>query len=141
MDEAATTNHPIKIFFVSNSCWSIYNFRSDVIEHFIKLGYEVHVAALKDDFAIKLLNIGCKVHEIKFNNRKLNPLADISFLFELKALYRKVKPDMIFHYVIKYFIAFYCHSRLFLYFCVISVWNKIQNTNIFWYYNIIIMML
>lgn len=101
MNEAATTNHPIKIFFVSNSCWSIYNFRSDVIEHFIKLGYEVHVAALKDDFAIKLLNIGCKVHEIKFNNRKLNPLADISFLFELKALYRKVKPDMIFHYVIK----------------------------------------
>jgi glycosyltransferase involved in cell wall biosynthesis len=101
MNEPANTKHSIRIFFVSNSCWSIYNFRSDVLEHFIKLGYEVHVAALKDDFAIKLLNIGCKVHDIKFNNRRLNPLADIRFLLRLKALYRKVKPDLIFHYVIK----------------------------------------
>ncbi len=101
MSDEFNTNKPIKILFVSNSCWSIYNFRLDVIEHFIKLNYEVHIAALKDDFAIKLLNIGCKVHSIQFNNRKLNPIEDIFLFFKLKKLYQNVKPALIFHYVIK----------------------------------------
>jgi glycosyltransferase involved in cell wall biosynthesis len=95
------TNQSLKILFVSNSCWSIYNFRLDVIEYFISIGYEVHIAASRDDFAIKLLNAGCKVHNIQFNNRRLNPLKDIALLFKLKHLYQQIKPGLIFHYVIK----------------------------------------
>ena len=97
----ADIKRSLKILFVSNSCWSIYNFRLDVIEYFISIGHEVHVAASRDDFAIKLLNTGCKVHNIQFNNRRLNPLNDISLLFKLKHLYKHIKPDLIFHYVIK----------------------------------------
>lgn len=94
-------NIPLKILFVSNSCWSIYNFRLDVIEHFIKLGYEVHIAASRDDFSIKLINIGCKLHDIQFNNRRLNPFADLKLFFLLKKIYKKINPVIIFHYVIK----------------------------------------
>ena len=101
MYDVVKSSRSLKILFVSNSCWSIYNFRLDVIEHFISTGYEVHIAASRDDFAIKLLNAGCKVHNIQFNNRRLNPLNDITLLFKLKHLYRRVKPDLIFHYVIK----------------------------------------
>ncbi len=96
-----TNMHPQKILLVSNSCWSMYNFRIEVIEHFLKLGYEVHIAASRDDFAIKLLNTGCKVHNIRFNNRRLNPLADINLFFQLKHLYKQIRPALIFHYVIK----------------------------------------
>lgn len=101
MRAVADSNHSLKILFVSNSCWSIYNFRLDVIEHFINLGYEVHVAASRDDFAIKLINVGCKLHSIYFNNRRLNPLQDIQLFFALKNIYKKIKPAIIFHYVIK----------------------------------------
>jgi glycosyltransferase involved in cell wall biosynthesis len=93
--------NPAKLFFVSNSCWSIYNFRLDVIEYFIKAGYEIHIAATRDDFAMLLVNIGCKLHHIQFNNRRLNPVEDLKLFFILKALYKKIKPDLIFHYVIK----------------------------------------
>lgn len=91
----------LKIIFVSNSCWSIYNFRLEVIKHFLQRGFEVHIIATKDDFAIMLMNLGCKIHHIGFNNRELNPFADITFYFELKRLYKRIKPSLIFHYVIK----------------------------------------
>lgn len=90
-----------RILFVSNSCWSIYNFRLEVIRHFIRRGYEVHVIATKDDFAILLMNVGCRVHDFAFNNRALSPVADLKIYFRLKHLYRKIKPSLIFHYVIK----------------------------------------
>lgn len=101
MSDAINTNHPFKIFFVSYNYWDTYNFRLDVIKHFIDIGYEVHIAAIKDDFADRILDTGCKVHYIKFNNRGLNPLKDLFFLFRLKKIYRQVQPDLIFHYAIK----------------------------------------
>lgn len=101
MNENSTANKAVKILFVSNTCWSIYNFRLDVIEYFISIGFEVHVAATTDDFAIRLVDIGCKLHDIKFNNRRLNPIEDLKLYFDLKRLYKKIKPSLIFHYVIK----------------------------------------
>lgn len=90
-----------KIIFVSNSCWSIYNFRLEVVKHFLQRGFEIHVIATKDDFAIMLMNLGCKIHHIGFNNRELNPADDINLYFNLKRLYKQIKPLLIFHYVIK----------------------------------------
>lgn len=90
-----------KIIFVSNSCWSIYNFRLEVIKHFLQRGFQIHIIATKDDFAIMLMNLGCKIHHIGFNNRELNPIDDITFYFNLKRLYNQIKPSLIFHYVIK----------------------------------------
>ncbi len=94
-------NQNLKIFFVCLNYWDLYNFRLDVLKHFINLGYEVHTVALKDEFAEKISGIGCKVHFIKFNNRGLNPFADIKLLISLKKLYKQTKPDLIFHYTIK----------------------------------------
>jgi glycosyltransferase involved in cell wall biosynthesis len=100
MNKSNSTGN-VKLLFVSNSCWSIYNFRLEVIEYLIKAGYEIHIAATRDDFAILLVNIGCKLHDIKFNNRRLNPVEDIQLFYALKALYKKIRPALIFHYVIK----------------------------------------
>ena len=90
-----------KLFFVCYNYWDLYNFRFDVIEHFIRLGYEIHTAAIKDAYAQKLAAIGCTTHFIQFNNRGLNPLKDLLFFFKLKSLYRTVQPHLIFHYAIK----------------------------------------
>jgi glycosyltransferase involved in cell wall biosynthesis len=101
MDKADTFHTTAKLLFVSNSCWSLYNFRRDIIEYFSKAGYEIHVAASKDDFAMLLVNIGCKVHDIQFNNRRLNPIEDLQLFYTLKSIYKNVRPDLIFHYVVK----------------------------------------
>lgn len=90
-----------KIAFVSNSAWSVYNFRLDVIEMFLEQGHEVIVLAPDDSFSRKLTETGCLFVPLAFNNKTANPVEDLQFYFQLKRHYRRLKPDLIFHYVIK----------------------------------------
>jgi glycosyltransferase involved in cell wall biosynthesis len=89
------------IAFVSNSAWSVYNFRLDVIRHLYKNGYAILVIAPDDEFSDFLINEGCKYVSIDFNNRSENPLDDLNLYRQLKTIYKEHQPDFIFHYVIK----------------------------------------
>jgi glycosyltransferase involved in cell wall biosynthesis len=89
------------IALVSNSAWSVYNFRLDIISALQNDGFRVLVIAAEDSYAEKLVNAGCLFHAIRFNNRTLNPLQDLRLYFQLRSLYSRYKPDFIFHYVAK----------------------------------------
>jgi glycosyltransferase involved in cell wall biosynthesis len=89
------------IAFVSNSAWSVYNFRIDVIRHLIAKGFRILVIAPDDENSPLLQAEGCGYVPIEFNNRHENPLQDITLYSQLKSVYKKYKPDFIFHYVIK----------------------------------------
>ena len=99
---STNTHGPAKrIALVSNSTWALYNFRLDVIRYLIKSNFEVMVVAPADEYAALLTEEGCTYHPIYFNNRSENPLRDINLFFQLRNLYRRQRPDFIFHYVIK----------------------------------------
>jgi glycosyltransferase involved in cell wall biosynthesis len=89
------------IAFVSNSAWSVFNFRLDVIRWLLKNDVKVLVFAPDDDYADKLTAQGCSFIPINFNNRDENPLKDYLFYRQLRKLYGQYKPDFIFHYVAK----------------------------------------
>ncbi|HKP31807.1 MAG TPA: glycosyltransferase, partial [Chitinophagaceae bacterium] len=89
------------IAFVSSNAWSVYNFRVDVIRHFIKNGYKVLVIAPDDGNSELLIAEGCMYENVDFNNKSENHISDLSLYRQLKVLYEKHKPDFIFHYVIK----------------------------------------
>ena len=89
------------VAFVSNSAWSVYNFRIDVIRHLLGEGFNVLVIAPDDENSGLLKQEGCMYEPIDFNNRHENPLQDFALYFKLKSVYKKYKPDFIFHYVIK----------------------------------------
>ena len=89
------------IAFVSNSAWSVYNFRLDVIRHLMQRGYRILILAPDDEYSEYLVELGCRFIPINFNNKTENPFQDYSFFQHLKELYRKQKPDFIFHYVAK----------------------------------------
>lgn len=91
----------IHLLFVSNSCWSIHNFRTNVLLFLQSQGYTIHVAATRDAFTSALTDKGFIFHEVFFDNRQINPAQDVRFYYSLKAIYRKIKPALIFHYVIK----------------------------------------
>ncbi len=91
----------LSICFVSNSAWSIYNFRIDVIRHFISRGCTVFVMAAQDEYAALLQQEGCRFIPVHFNNRTENPFTDFALYTHLKSLYKQYRPDMVFHYVIK----------------------------------------
>ncbi|MEO8584081.1 MAG: glycosyltransferase, partial [Flavitalea sp.] len=89
------------IAFVSNSAWSVYNFRLDVIQFLIGKGYKILVLAPDDGYSKKLTAAGCQYQAIDFNNKGENPLNDFLFYLQLRKRYRELKPDFIFHYVAK----------------------------------------
>ena len=90
-----------QIAFVSNSAWSVYNFRMDVIRHLLSEGYQVIVMAPDDEYSEELISSGCTFIPLHFNNKTENPVADYYFYRQLKRLYRQHRPDFIFHYVAK----------------------------------------
>lgn len=89
------------IALVSNSSWSVYNFRLEIIRLLQQDGFRILVIAPEDEFASDLRREGCIFQPIVFNNRTLNPFADLRFYRQLRVLYRQYKPAYIFHYVAK----------------------------------------
>ena len=89
------------VAFVSNSAWSVYNFRLDVIRHLMTRGYHILVLAPDDEYSSFLTQSGCSFIPVDFNNKTENPLQDFFFYRKLKKLYRIHRPDFIFHYVAK----------------------------------------
>jgi glycosyltransferase involved in cell wall biosynthesis len=100
MNENGST-HKKLIALVSNSAWSLYNFRLDVIRSLHKNGYNTLVIAPDDEYSLLLEQEGSVYIPIQFNNRSENPLRDFSLYLQLKEIYKEQKPDFIFHYVIK----------------------------------------
>jgi glycosyltransferase involved in cell wall biosynthesis len=90
-----------KIAIVANTSWSIYNFRLGLITHLQKLGFQIIAIAPKDDFSAKLQEIGCDYVPLELDSYSRNPLHDINIAFQLRAIYREYRPDIIFHYTIK----------------------------------------
>ncbi|MFK7776450.1 MAG: glycosyltransferase, partial [Saprospiraceae bacterium] len=90
-----------KIAIVSNTSWSVYNFRLGLIRRLQEIGYEISIIAPQDNFSAKLVAEGFHFHHIYTNNYSTNPLNDLRTLFQLKRIYQKNKFDFIFHYTIK----------------------------------------
>lgn len=93
------------IAFVSNSCWSLLNFRADVMQRFIQEGYDVMAIAPSDDHRDKLLSQFNKNHfqyyEINLRNSAIDPMSDLFTYWKLRSIYKQASPDLIFHYVTK----------------------------------------
>ncbi len=89
------------IAIVSNTSWSIYNFRLGLIRYLKKQGFDVLVIAPKDAFSSKLISEGFHYHHVDIQNYGINPFADIKTGLQLSRIYRKYKVDFIFHYTIK----------------------------------------
>ncbi|MBL7768273.1 MAG: glycosyltransferase family 4 protein [Flavipsychrobacter sp.] len=91
----------LRIAFVSNNAWSIYNFRIDIIKSLLADGHEIIIITPDNAIVEKIITIGCKHIAIDFDNKVVNPFADLKLLIDLSRLYKKLKPDLVFHYVAK----------------------------------------
>ena len=91
----------MKIFFTANVLWDIYIFRGGVIKALVEEGHDVTVIAPYETRIDIVKELGVKVINIKLNKRGMNPVEDLKLLVELYKIYKKEKPDIIFHYTIK----------------------------------------
>ena len=91
-----------KILFVNNTLWSLLNFRGHVITSLVADGYEVVIAtppAGTDELEVKLPD-GVRFVPVSLDRCGHNPLSDIAYALSLYRVYRRERPDYIFHYTI-----------------------------------------
>lgn len=94
---------PKKIAIVDNSTWNIFNFRLSLIKRLKSEGYRVIVIAPVDEY-ISYLNESYFTKHISLNRlnaQAKSPFRDLLLIWELYRVYKKEKPDVIFHYTIK----------------------------------------
>jgi len=91
----------MKILFSSNVSWSIYNFRSELLNELKQKGFEIHTMAARDDYSERLVEKGFVYHESKVENNRTNPFLDLLLIYKYIKSYRKISPDLVLHNAIK----------------------------------------
>lgn len=90
-----------KIAFVSNTSWSLWNFRLSLMRALKEKGYEIMAIAPEDEYSEKLKK-GFVFYGVKNLNRKgKNPIRDFKLFLEYLGLYRKIRPDLVINFTIK----------------------------------------
>ena len=92
----------MKLVFVGNTAWGMYNFRKPVLQNFIDRKNEVIVISPLDKiFQDQLISIGCKCYTINIEAKGNNPIKDMRTMWQIRKILKKEKPDCCFFYTIK----------------------------------------
>lgn len=91
----------MKIAFVANTSWNIYNFRKGLVFHFLENGHQVVVFTPRDQYSDEIEKWGVRFIEIKLDQTGTNPIKDLNYLFQLIRLFRKEKPQVALCFTIK----------------------------------------
>lgn len=88
------------IVFCDNSLRELLNFRGDVIKHFVMQDFDVVLVAPANSILGDLKD-KVKFYETNVSRSSMNPFKDIVYMYRLFTIYKKERPDIIFHYTIK----------------------------------------
>lgn len=90
----------MKIIFCDNSLRELINFRGDIIDSYSLNGNKIILVAPQNrDYTPNNPNI--IFIPIGLGRSSMNPISDLKYFFELVRIYKKERPDYIFHYTIK----------------------------------------
>jgi len=85
----------------ANSSWYLYNFRQSTIREAILRGYKVVCISPEDNYHSRLIDMGCNHQPINFYSNSKNPFLDFIIFCKFFIAYKKIRPDMAFHFTIK----------------------------------------
>ncbi|PKN94150.1 MAG: glycosyltransferase family 1 protein [Chloroflexi bacterium HGW-Chloroflexi-6] len=91
----------MKIIFLANTSWNLYNYRLELIEHLRLRGNSIVALSPKDKFTSHLVARGLKWANIDIAARGLNPFYDLWTISQIYWHYRSEKPDIVSHFTIK----------------------------------------
>ena len=101
-----------KIILFSNTSWSLYNFRINLIKELIAKNYKVIILSNRDYTTKKLIDLGCSFYKIKLDRRGDNFLKEFITLFNIYKKIKLISPNFIFNFTIKPIIYGSLSSRI-----------------------------
>lgn len=92
---------PKHIALVSNTSWSLYNFRLGLIRAFLDQGIQVYAIAPRDDYSDKLTAAGATYIPIALDAYATSVKEGLRDITQFYKLYKAHKFDIVIHYTIK----------------------------------------
>jgi glycosyltransferase involved in cell wall biosynthesis len=89
-----------KILIVANTSWFIQNFELKLLQE-LQAEMEVVAVSPQDDWSAKFAGLGVRFLDISIRRRGMNPFTDVGMIRRLYSIYRRERPDYVFHNTIK----------------------------------------
>lgn len=90
-----------KVLILVNHELVIYNFRKELVEKLLELGYEVIISSSKGPKIDELIAMGTSFIETNIDRRGKNIFKDLKLIRHYKKMIKKVKPNVVLTYTIK----------------------------------------
>lgn len=90
-----------KIVITLNTAWNLINFRAGLIRALVRAGYEVVAVAPSDEYAERLLTLGCRYIALPMDNSGTHIGRDGLLFMRLLRLLRYEKPNVYLGYTVK----------------------------------------
>ncbi|WP_198032254.1 MULTISPECIES: glycosyltransferase family 4 protein [unclassified Mesorhizobium] len=81
-----------KIIISINTSWNVVNFRKGLIEGLRSHGYDIVIAAPRDEYSSLISAMGCRYVELEMDNSGMSPLRDMALLWRFWLLLRHERP-------------------------------------------------
>ena len=91
----------MKTLVVSNTAWYLHNFRLPFMRELMQRGVEVVAVAPRDEWVPRLVDAGFRFLELPVPRRGMNPFTDFHMFLRLYQIYRRERPDVVFHNTVK----------------------------------------
>ncbi len=91
----------MKVLISLNTAWNLVNFRAGLIRALVAAGYEVVAVAPTDEYAQRLVELGCRFVALPMDNKGTHPGRDLLLLWRFYRLLRRERPDVFLGYTVK----------------------------------------
>jgi len=83
------------LLYVVNDSWFLASHRFEIVRAAVAAGYEVHIAAHRDESIADFEALGCHFHDWALAPRGTGPLTEFRALASLASIIRRVRPDVL----------------------------------------------
>lgn len=91
----------MKIVFIGNTDFAIYNYRYEFLKRLISDGHSVTVITPEGQYVQEMKEMGCDYYEVAIDRHGTNPIKDLKVIKIYKKLFKQITPDYVLSYTIK----------------------------------------
>ncbi|MGH8539917.1 MAG: glycosyltransferase family 1 protein, partial [Stenotrophobium sp.] len=89
---------PLRIAVVSNTSWSLFNFRWNLIRELARVGHAVVAVAPLDEYSDKIKADGVVFAPVLISGSGTNPLTELKSVWALFKVFRRHRIDLVLSY-------------------------------------------
>lgn len=101
MKGLSVTDDKCRVVIISNTSWSLLNFREGLINAMVDAGHEVLALAPRDAYTPRLQELGAQYIEVPMDNGGTSLVKDFKLFMHLMYLFIKHRPDVVLGFTVK----------------------------------------